>query len=634
MRIDLSLQTGLQEAKGQVKMSRGRIPLDPKTGFRQQNKNQNGFGSASGTDSVISTILKQSRKSGQLNLSNRNLTEVPACVWKINLDVPEESKNVAFDTEDRWWEQVDLTKLILASNALQTLSEDIRLLPALTVLDIHDNHLTSLPDMIGELTNLQKLHVGHNNLSGLPDGVGRLSCLRSLHVEYNSLTELPTSVECLYHLEDLDISHNKLNHLPRGIGKLSRLLKLNIAHNSIQVLPHEVGCMTALQILDCTHNQIHSLPDELGNCCHLEQLYLRHNRLTHLPVLHSCQALKELHLGNNALMGLTVEHLEHLQAVSVLDLRDNRISKLPEEITLLQGLQRLDLTNNAISTLPYAMGTMSHLKFLVLEGNPMKGIRRDIMMRGTNELKKYLASRIEKPTESTSNSSVVQKRTGTSGIVGGAGDGVDPYAISSSKTLDYSNKKAGEIPDELWPVAEEAAVTVVNFSKNMLSTLPDKLKILAGSLSELNLAVNKLTVVNDFITDFKKLVMLDLRNNQLTDLPGSMSNLHSLRELMISYNRMHQMPVVVYQLSKLEVLLASDNHIQTVDSHALQQLSRLSSLDLQNNDVAHVPPELGLCTQLRSLQLEGNPLRQPRPAILAKGTNAILDYLRGRIPAS
>ena len=61
---------------------------------------------------------------------------VPACVWRINEDLPEESKQPTFDTEDRWWEQLDLTKLILASNALTNLSEDIQLLPALTVLDV------------------------------------------------------------------------------------------------------------------------------------------------------------------------------------------------------------------------------------------------------------------------------------------------------------------------------------------------------------------------------------------------------------------------------------------------------------------------------------------------------------------
>ena len=62
---------------------------------------------------------------------------VPDSVWRINLDVPEEGKTVSLDNaDDRWWEQTDLVKLILASNWLTALSEDIVNLPALTVLDV------------------------------------------------------------------------------------------------------------------------------------------------------------------------------------------------------------------------------------------------------------------------------------------------------------------------------------------------------------------------------------------------------------------------------------------------------------------------------------------------------------------
>ena len=41
---------------------------------------------------------------------------------------------------------------------------------------------------------------------------------------------------------------------------------------------------------------------------------------------------------------------------------------------------------------------------------------------------------------------------------------------------------------------------------------------------------------------------------------------------------------------------------------------------------------LGNLTQLRSLLLEGNLFRVPRPNILTQGTQAILAYLRDRIP--
>jgi hypothetical protein len=40
----------------------------------------------------------------------------------------------------------------------------------------------------------------------------------------------------------------------------------------------------------------------------------------------------------------------------------------------------------------------------------------------------------------------------------------------------------------------------------------------------------------------------------------------------------------------------------------------------------------GMFVFVRTLQMEGNPFRQPRAAILAKGTPAVLEYLRGRIP--
>lgn len=54
-------------------------------------------------------------------------------------------------------------------------------------------------------------------------------------------------------------------------------------------------------------------------------------------------------MGNNNLQSISVEHLHTLQNVSVLDLRDNRISKIPEEIVLLGKLERFDLTNNDLS---------------------------------------------------------------------------------------------------------------------------------------------------------------------------------------------------------------------------------------------------------------------------------------------
>ena len=62
-----------------------------------------------------------------------------------------------------------------------------------------------------------------------------------------------------------------------------------------------------------------------------------------------CLYLQELHLGNNQITEITATHLEHLPSISVLDIRDNKIDKLPDDIVQLQSLERLDVTNNDLS---------------------------------------------------------------------------------------------------------------------------------------------------------------------------------------------------------------------------------------------------------------------------------------------
>lgn len=76
-----------------------------------------------------------------------NFVSVPQSVYRLNSDTPEEAKqSVSFGQSDRWWEQTDLTKLILSSNQLTQLSEDIKLLPGLTTLDV--SNINSLGESV------------------------------------------------------------------------------------------------------------------------------------------------------------------------------------------------------------------------------------------------------------------------------------------------------------------------------------------------------------------------------------------------------------------------------------------------------------------------------------------------------
>lgn len=70
-------------------------------------------------------------------------------MYRLNVDTPEEAnQNVSFGASDRWWEQTDLAKLLLSSNQLTELSDDIRLLPGLTTLDVSDTKsISEIPDL-------------------------------------------------------------------------------------------------------------------------------------------------------------------------------------------------------------------------------------------------------------------------------------------------------------------------------------------------------------------------------------------------------------------------------------------------------------------------------------------------------
>ncbi|KAG5850081.1 leucine-rich repeat-containing protein 40 [Anguilla anguilla] len=569
-------------------------------------------------------LLNAARKSGQLNLTGRGLTVVPESVWRLNVDTPEEAQqNLSFGGSDRWWEQTDLTKLLLSSNKLNSLSEDIRLFPALVVLDVHDNQLTTLPKSIGELENLQKLNLSHNKLKELPEEVWLLKNLRSLQLQQNLLEELSDGMGQLTNLDDIDLSNNEMTTLPERLGNLTNLVKLNVSYNKLKSLPLGISGLKRLKLLDCTQNQLESVPPVLANMASLEQLYLRHNKLCCLPELPSCQTLKELHLGNNQIEVLGAEHLNHLSALSILELRDNKVKNLPDEINLLQDLERLDLANNDISSLPCALGKMPKLKILSLEGNPLRAIRRDLLTKGTNELLKYLRSRIEED---------LSKDAPKTAMTLPSQAKINVHAIRTLKALNYSEKQEASIPDEVFDMVDGSAITSVNFSKNLLTALPPRIAELKDTLTDINLGFNKLTSIPADFCVLKWLVQIDLRNNLLTSLPLELEALTNLRTIILSFNRFKVFPDVLYRLYSLEAILMCSNQVGSIDAAQLKGLEKLSSLDLQNNDIMQVPPELGNCTSLRALMLDGNPFRNPRAAILAKGTDAVLEYLRSRIP--
>ncbi|KRF78313.1 uncharacterized protein Dvir_GJ14282, isoform B [Drosophila virilis] len=572
--------------------------------------------------------------------TSKDAAALPERIYDIN-EPDEDSKKanlvqLSISEEDAWWNQVPLENLDLSSNALSHISPKIENLLTLTVLQLHDNALVALPPEIGKLEKLVRLNLGHNKLSELPIELFSLPELRHLNISHNEFIELNPDISNLHMLEFLDAGNNNINSLPGGIGFLVRLTALLLANNHIKELPPDIVYMRSLQKLDLMKNDLIGLPEDMGLLRKLQCLYIQHNDIKELPDFEGNEALNELHASNNFIERVPKDLCANLPHLKILDLRDNKITQLPDEVCLLRNLNRLDVSNNSISVLPVTLASLAHLISLQVDGNPIKTIRRDILQCGTARILKTLQDRAQAKgredggaedvaCSSRSAASSQQQQQLPPNMT-------DKYKLRHTRTLAVNLENLTDVPTHVFELASAEKVHVVDFARNQLSAFPPGLQRMSNLVTELVLAHNVIASVPTFISQFTRITFLNLSNNVIKDLPPEFGLLNTLRELNIANNRFEYLPKGLYELQGLEILVASDNHIKALNVAGLESLPRLNTLDLRNNDIEYVPPILGNLTNITHLELVGNPFRQPRHQILMKGTDAIMSYLRDRIP--
>ncbi|XP_074036233.1 leucine rich repeat containing flyers-cup [Leptinotarsa decemlineata] len=576
---------------------------------------------------ITKDVVKNVRKTGHLNLSSKHLASVPDRMFSIYAQTDESQVDIDFSRgikeDEAWWNIKTLTNLDLSSNVLTHIPGKIGMFQDLVILNLQDNLLTELPEEIGNLTKLTRLCLNHNKINKLPKDFNKLTELKYLSMSHNYLECVSKSVVDLIMLEKLDMSNNAIQKLPPGIGFLVRLMELNISNNKLTELPPDIVNLRGLLKFDISNNSIRHMPD-MGELRKLQWLYAQHNDIEYIPSFRGCEQLQELYLGNNFLKEIPIEFCETMTHLKILELRDNQIEVIPVEITNLFHLSKFDITNNDIKELPNTMGLMPHLQTLKVDGNKLKQIRPDIIQTGTNRIMKYLREKISEED--------LQAMNIPSDVSYDCKIFPDRYTMRNGNVLNLAMKDISEIPEECFLEAKEANVTSVDLCKNKFHNVPSGLLLLSDRLTELNLSSNRLCELPDFLSDLTMLKFLDLSKNQLNSLPENFSKMVFLRELVLNNNKFTKIPSCVFDMVGLEILLIKENGVEEISIEGLKLLKRLATLDLSNNNIHVVPPELGNMTQLRCLELKGNPFRQPRYAILEQGTDTILSYLRDKIP--
>lgn len=191
-------------------------------------------------------------------------------------------------------------------------------------------------------------------------------------------------------------------------------------------------------------------------------------------------------------------------------------------------------------------------------------------------------------------------------------------------SLDISENKISCLPAEF---SRLTSLTKLDISKNVIDILDSSWFEEMYQLSDLNLSNNHINSIKQSLTlSLPSIVLLDIKQNQLTDMDWDISA-PKLKDFCISFNKLALFSSSFLKSSNLmEVIDLRDNQLTSVPYDILS-LKHLKRLDVTNNNISSLQPELGLL-QLSVFMVAGNPMR----GIPSNGSTVrLLEYLQKRI---
>jgi len=118
--------------------------------------------------------------------------------------------------------------------------------------------------------------------------------------------------------------------------------------------------------------------------------------------------------------------------------------------------------------------------------------------------------------------------------------------------------------------------------------------------------------ISDDLTEFPQeifeladsLEILDLSDNQLSELPSNFAQLSQLKVLFLSNNQFTKLPAVLADCSKLEIISLKKNQLNEIPEQSIPLSVRC--LVLTSNAITKLPDSIGELKSLQKLMLAGN----------------------------
>ncbi|MHA1755915.1 MAG: leucine-rich repeat domain-containing protein, partial [Promethearchaeota archaeon] len=149
------------------------------------------------------------------------------------------------------------------------------------------------------------------------------------------------------------------------------------------------------------------------------------------------------------------------------------------------------------------------------------------------------------------------------------------------------NQGFRKIFDYIKPITYLKDLSELDLKFNQLCQIPDCISNLS-SLEKLDLSYNRLKRMPYSIGLLKNLKYLGLKSNRLISIPKSVGNLINLQVLILRSNYLRSIPNTVGGLKSLKILDLHGNKIKNLPSN-LYQLKNLEKLDLGRNQISEIP---------------------------------------------
>jgi len=433
------------------------------------------------------------------------------------------------------------------------------------------------PEGFSSLAELERLEIRDCALDSLPPrafhGLPNLKQLSVVSASMATLRVEPGALSNLTSLEHLDLSQNRVREFPASeLCGLHSLTRLNLSNNELGSiadlgLTPSLPCLGDLGLLDLSGNEVTSL--EAGA----------------LPAL---PALRDLRLTHNFIRFISPDFFAN-KSVESLDMSNNQINHLPAGLLSPLPLHALYLTNNTLSSLPEdAFLEQKQLERLSLAGNLLTGVQlrpglaRDLLSLLNLDLSANMLAAIEPAFLA---------------------------ALPSLQVLKLANNKLTGVnmPASLFQLTE------LNMAGNLLVKVEAESLDGLDALTHLNLADNQLQSIHSAtFRNASNILVLDLSNNQLMEVPESLKYLSNLQTLDIGKNFISDIsgsPLAVMEgLWRLQI---HGNQIRNISHSVFSNLRTLQIVDMSANQIENI--DRGAFDQnkmLRAIRLDGNQVRE------------------------